>query len=168
MFDSRDPVNCSPPGSSVRGVSQERMLEWVAISSCRTYSWSRNWTQISCLAGEFFTTEPPGKTIDHFENENESRSVLSDSLQPHRLYSPWNSPGQNTEVGSPSLLQGIFPTQGLNLGLPQILYQMSHQGSPFYWLMNLALTISSLLVKVNRMKRKIRKESPYCCYFSLH
>ena len=34
------------------------------------------------------------------------------------LYSPWNSPGQNTGVGSPSLLQGIFPTQGSNPGLP--------------------------------------------------
>ena len=46
--------------------------------------------------------------------------------------SPWNSPGQNSEVGSLSLLQGIFPTQELNPGLPhcrQILYQLSHQGS---------------------------------------
>ena len=38
--------------------------------------------------------------------------VMSDSLQPHGLYSPWNSAGQNTGVGSHSLLQGIFPTQG--------------------------------------------------------
>ena len=63
--------------------------------------------------------------------ESESCSVVSDSLQPP--YSPWNSPGQNTGVGSRSLLQGIFPTQGLNPGLPhcrQILYQLSHQGSP--------------------------------------
>ena len=46
---------------------------------------------------------------------------------------PWNSPGQNTGVGSLSLLQGIFPTQGSNPGLPhcgQILYQLSHKGSP--------------------------------------
>ena len=48
--------------------------------------------------------------------ESESRSVVSDSLQPHGLYSPWNSPGQNPRVGSLSLLQGIFPTQGLNPG----------------------------------------------------
>ena len=41
----------------------------------------------------------------------------TDSLRPHGLYSPWNSPGQNTGVGSLSLLQGIFPTQGLNPGL---------------------------------------------------
>ena len=58
--------------------------------------------------------------------------VMSNSLQPHGLYSPWNSAGQNTRVDSLSLLQGIFPTQGLNPGLPhcrQILYQLSHKGS---------------------------------------
>ena len=44
-------------------------------------------------------------------HESESRSVVSDSLPPHGLYSPWNSPGQNTGVGSRSPLQGIFPTQ---------------------------------------------------------
>ena len=43
--------------------------------------------------------------------------VASDSLRPHGLCSPWNSPGQNTRVGSLSLLQGIFPTQGSNPGL---------------------------------------------------
>ena len=49
---------------------------------------------------------------------SESRSVESDSLRSHGLYSPWNSPGQNTGVGSLSFLQGIFPTQWLNPGLP--------------------------------------------------
>ena len=44
---------------------------------------------------------------------SESRSIVLDSLRPHQLYSPWNSPGQNTGVGSLSLLQGIFPTQEL-------------------------------------------------------
>ena len=48
----------------------------------------------------------------------ESCSVMSDSLQPHGLYSPWNSPGQNTGVGNRSLLQRIFPIQRLNSGLP--------------------------------------------------
>ena len=43
--------------------------------------------------------------------ESESRSVVSDSMRPHELYSPWNPPGQNTGVGSLSLLQWIFPTQ---------------------------------------------------------
>ena len=67
------------------------------------------------------------------ESENESCSVMTDSLQPHGLYSPWASPGQNTGVGSLSLLQQIFPTQGSNPGLlfcRQILYQLSHSESP--------------------------------------
>ena len=58
---------------------------------------------------------------------------MSDSLWPHGLYSPWNSPGQNTGVGGRSLFQGIFPTQGLNAGLLHcrwFLYQLSHKGSP--------------------------------------
>ena len=66
---------------------------------------------------------------------SESCSVISDSLWPHGLYSPWNSPGQNTGIGSFSFLQRIFPTQGLNPGLPncrRILYQLSHKGSPKY------------------------------------
>ena len=65
-----------------------------------------------------------------YRGSPESRSVVSNSLQPHGLHgSPWNSPGQNTRVGSLSLLQGIFPTQGSNPGLPycrQIVYQLSH------------------------------------------
>ena len=63
---------------------------------------------------------------------SESCSVVSDSLRTHGLYSPWNSPGQNTGVGSLSLLQGILPTQGSNPGLLHckwILYQLSYQGS---------------------------------------
>ena len=65
--------------------------------------------------------------------ESESCSVVSSSLQPHGLYSSGYSPGQNTGMGSLSLLQGIFPTQGSNPGLPhcrRILYQLSYQGSP--------------------------------------
>ena len=55
-------------------------------------------------------------------------------MRPQGLYSPWNSPGQNTGVGSLFLLQGIFPTQESNPGLlhcRQILYQLSYQGSLF-------------------------------------
>ena len=67
------------------------------------------------------------------EHVSEGHSAVSKSLQTHGLYSPWNSPDQNTEVSSLSCLQGIFPTQGLNPGLPHcrwILYQLRHQGSP--------------------------------------
>ena len=68
----------------------------------------------------------PGQTGDFWDekhldaqvpSESESHSVMSSSFQPHGLYSPWNSPGQNTEVCSLSLPQGIFPTQGSNPGV---------------------------------------------------
>ena len=66
-----------------------------------------------------------------------SHSVVSDSLRPHglqptRLLRPWDFPGKRTGVGCHFLFQGIFPTQGLNPGLPhcrQTLYPLSHQGS---------------------------------------
>ena len=64
---------------------------------------------------------------------SESHSVVSNYLRSHGLYSPCDSLGQNTGVSSPFLPQGIFPTQGLNPGLlhcRQILYQLSHKGSP--------------------------------------
>ena len=65
--------------------------------------------------------------------ESESRSVLSNSLRLYGVYHAWNSSGQNVGVGSLSLLQGIFPTQGSKPGLLHcrwILYLLSHQGSP--------------------------------------
>ena len=64
---------------------------------------------------------------------SESLPVTSNSFRLHGVYSPWNSPGQNTGVGGLSFLQGFFPTQGWNPGLPHcrwILYQLSHKGSP--------------------------------------
>ena len=54
------------PGSSIHGILQARILEWVAISSSRRSSWPRDWTQvsrISCIANRFFTTVPPGKPL---------------------------------------------------------------------------------------------------------
>ena len=50
-----DPMDCSPPGSSVHGISQARIVEWVAIPFSRVSSLPRGQTQVSCLAGRFFT-----------------------------------------------------------------------------------------------------------------
>ena len=119
-----NPMDCNLPGSSVHGILQARILEWVTIPFSRGSYWPRDQTWVSCIAGRFFTI---------WATSSEICSVVSDSLWPHGLYSPWNSPGQNTGVGSLSLLQGIFPTQGSNPGLPhcrRILYQINHQGSP--------------------------------------
>ena len=58
-----DPMDCSLPGSLVHGILQARILEWVAISSSRGSSRPRDQTGVFCLAGGFFTTEPPGRPM---------------------------------------------------------------------------------------------------------
>ena len=65
MLDSLQLMGCSPPGSSVHGIPQARILEWVAIPFSRGSSQPRDWTQVSHTVGRFFTTEPPGKPIKH-------------------------------------------------------------------------------------------------------
>ena len=55
MSDSCDPMNCSLPGSSVHGILQARILEWVAISFSRGTSQPRNWTQVSRIVGRCLT-----------------------------------------------------------------------------------------------------------------
>ena len=107
-----DPMDYSPPGPLSMGFSRQEY--WSGVPSP---SPTRDQPLTSCCL-----------------NLNcESCSVVADSLWPHGLYSPWNSPGQNTGVGSLYLLQGIFPTLGSNPGFPHcrwILYQLSHKGSP--------------------------------------
>ena len=104
-----DPVDCSPPGSSVHGFSQARMLALVAIFFSRGSSRPRDWTCVSCIAGRFFTTEPPGKSIIGYCCCCWVASVVSNSVRPHRPQStrlprPWDSPGKNTGVGCHFLL----------------------------------------------------------------
>ena len=128
VSDSLQPLDCSPWSSSFHRIFQAKILEWVAIFSSRRSSWIRDRTCVSFIGRQILYHWATKKA-----EWSESRSVVSDFLWPHGLYSPWNSPGQNTGVGSLSLLQGIFPTQGLNPGLLHcrwILYQLSHKGSP--------------------------------------
>ena len=118
MSDSfATPGTAVSPDFSVHVIFRGRILEWVAISFSGGSSQPRDQTHVSCLAGGFFTTEPPGKprSISLLF----SCSVLSDSLQPHglepvRLLCSWDSPGKNTGMDCRFLLQGIFPSQGSN------------------------------------------------------
>ena len=149
-----DPMDCNPSGSSVHGILQARILEWVAMPFSRGSSQFRDRTQVSSTAGRFFTVWATREDQEYWSwpqelnrgllllrwilyqlsyqgRVNESRSVMSDSLKPHGLYNPGNL--QAKILGSRSLLQGIFPTRGLNPGLPhcrQILYQLTHQENP--------------------------------------
>ena len=98
-----DPMDCSPQGSFVHGIFQAGMLKWIATPSSRGSSWP-----------------DPG-----IEPRSPALQVISLPAEPQER-------PKNTGVGSLSLLQGIFPTQGSNPGLPycrQILYQLSHKGS---------------------------------------
>ena len=193
-------MDCSPPGSSVPGISQARILEQVAIlvnpgikphllysrqshwGSPYIYKWhgahkilfflpcfdfpvfmSLHLYILSCLLIEVFPFSSffvfvflkaitggfclgcvffplicfNSLKISIFKASC-SRSFMSGSLRPHglqptSLLCPWDFPGKNAGEGSHSLLQGIFPTQGLNRGFlhcRQILYHLSHQGSP--------------------------------------
>ena len=152
-------MNCSPPGSSV----QARLLEWVAIPFSRGSSWPRDWTQVSCLAGRFFTNWA------RREAQTKNRKVTSDSLWPHGLYGAWNSPSQNTGLGNLLLLWGIFPTQGLNPGhshCRQILYQLSHRGNPkpdnLIKKMGRRPVQTFFLRKIYRWLRDAWKDAQYC------
>ena len=66
----RDPMDCSPPGSSVHGILQARILEWVAILFSRGSSQPRNHTWSPALAGRFITTKHPRKPIVGVKNED--------------------------------------------------------------------------------------------------
>ena len=131
-----DPLDCSRPGCSCpwdfsgedTGVGCCALLQGIFL----TQGWNMRVLCLPHWQADSWPLAPAGKPHEQTW-ESESCSVVSDSLRPHGLYSPWNSPGQNTGAGSFSLLQGIFPTQGLNPGLPhcrQIFYQLSHKGSP--------------------------------------
>ena len=61
---THDHMDWSPASSSVGGISQARILEWVAISFSRGSSWLRDQTWVSWIAGRFFTAEPPGKLCE--------------------------------------------------------------------------------------------------------
>ena len=60
---SCNPMDCSPPASSVHRIFQARILEWIAISFSRGCSWPSNWTWVSCIAGSFFTDWATRETL---------------------------------------------------------------------------------------------------------
>ena len=147
-----NPMGSSPPGSSVHGIFPARTLGWVAICSSRGPSKPRDWTCISCGVRRVTCIKNVIKPLLHHEVKwSEIHSIVSNSLWFRGLYSPLDSPGQNTGVGSLSLLQSIFPTQGLNPGLPHwrwILYQLSHKGSPWIHKTYTHTYTASLLITV--------------------
>ena len=119
-------VDCSPPGSSVHGILQARILEWIAISF---FTHIGRWVLFHwCHLG----------SPNIVQAAVLSRSAVSYSLQPvdcnlPASSVPGDSPGKNPGVGCHALLQGVFPTQGSTPGSQhcrRILYHLRHQESP--------------------------------------
>ena len=89
-----DPVDCSLPGSSVHGISQARILEWVAIFFPRRSSWPKMEPTSPALAGRFFTTELPGKPIRFYID------ILATHSSMHAGKIPWiEEPGRLQSTG---------------------------------------------------------------------
>ena len=89
------PRDYRPPGSSVHGILQARILEWVAISFSRGSSQPRDWTQVSRIAGRFFAIWATKEEL----SDQISRSVVPDSLRPHE--------SQHTRPPCPSPTPGV-------------------------------------------------------------
>ena len=125
-----DPMGRSLPGSSVHGIFQLRILEWIVMTSSRRSYWPRDWTRASCISciTDWFVTcmLRSGISLPSACDFCLCTMICNVSLKwsevkwkllrsvwlfvTHGLYSPWNSPGQNTSAGSLSFLQGIFST----------------------------------------------------------
>ena len=156
-----NPVDCSPPGSSVhedppgkntgvgchallQGIFLTKKLNW-GLLHCRwiLYQLSHLGSPILSLYECFYAFPLECKLYESRNNfiynymivksHSRVRLFATPWTVAHQAPSPWDFPGMNTGVGCHFLLQGIFPTQGLKLGLPhcrQTFYRLSYQGSP--------------------------------------
>ena len=109
MSNSCNPMDCIPPGSSVHGILQSRILEWVAMPSSRKSSQPRDWTWVPCIAGRFFTTYATREALilmnEKMERETFSKLSLV-RLESYEVCGHW-FPGFATppfSVSSPCLI----------------------------------------------------------------
>ena len=136
------PTRCNPIDYTVHGILQARTLEWVVIPFSRGSSQPTGQTQVSFIAGGFFTILATREAQEYWSGllfpssgdfPNPGIGPRSPALQADSLPAEPQGKSKNAGMGSLSLLQRIFPTQESNQGLlhcRQILYQLSHQGSP--------------------------------------
>ena len=139
-------MGCSPPGSSVRGISQARLLEWLTVSFCRGLPHTEVEPALWRWEADALPLCHQGSPCGCVLVAQLCPTSLPHGLYPTRLLCPWDSPGKHAGVGCLSLLQGIFLTQGSNLGLLRcrlILYRLNHQGSPYSFI---TYSLSHLLV----------------------
>ena len=104
-------LDSSPPGSSVHGLLQARILEWVAISFFRGFSQPRDWTQVSCIAGRFFNIWATREAIEvcnsivHYMGFLGEASDKEPACQCRRLRGPIPGSGRSPGGGNGNPLQ---------------------------------------------------------------
>ena len=137
-----DPMDCSPPGSSVHGISQARILEWVAISFSRAPSWPKDWIQVSCTEGRFFIV---WATVVQFSSVQSLSHVWL-------FAAPWIAGRQaslSITISRTSLrltsIESVMPSSHLILGRPLLLLPpVSPSISLFQWV-NFSHEVSKVL-----------------------
>ena len=126
-----DPMDCSLPGSSVHGIFQARVLEWVAISFSRWSSWPRDWTWVSRIVGRCFTTW----ATNSYKGSccclvtKSCLTLWPHGLQHARLLCPLLSPGVYSES---CLLESVMPSNHLILCRPLLLFLIFSSIKVFY------------------------------------
>ena len=101
------PKDCSPLSSSLRGIFQVSILEWVAVSSSRGSSWPRDWTQVSCIfciAGRFFTAEPLISASENTCSVVSNGSISEEQKYTYELFFRWMTTA--TSISKAELTQG--------------------------------------------------------------
>ena len=140
-----NPMDCSPSSSSVRGISQVRILEWVAISSSKWPSWPRYQTwvfNVSCIRRQILLPlAPPAKPVSRgqFSSVQFSRSAVSNPLWPHGLQHarpPCPSPTPRVYPNSCPSSQWYHPSHPLSSPSPPAFNLSQHQGL-FQWVSSL-------------------------------
>ena len=126
MSNSLQPKNCSPPVSSVHGISQARILQWVVISFSSGSSQPRDGTCISCLAGGFFTTETPGSPgISHCGISHENSwlylvvfvvAIVQSLSHVHLFVTPWTA-GYQASL-SFTISRSLLKLKSIKLAMP--------------------------------------------------
>ena len=131
VSNSLQPMDCNPPVSSVHGISQTKILGWVAISFSRGSSQPRNWTLVSCIAGRFFTNWNTQSV--QFSSVAQSCLTLCDPMNHSTLGLPVHHQlPEFTETHVHRVSDAIQPSHPLSSPSPSAPNPSQHQ-SLFQW-----------------------------------
>ena len=157
------PMDYSPPGCSVHGISQARILKWVATSFSRGSSQPRGWTLVSCFAGGFFTSEPLGKSLWNScftknwfsETRVSKKGNLKRSLANQQIPTSKSGLGLRGSEGSDYVTVTPLPLEPTLSHLP-VLFR-TNPSPPLPFLSHCILSVFSCLHKLGFLSLKFRE-----------